>query len=238
MSEAQEAKLKEELQAFQNTIQGLEVQLKVKEEELGKTTEYAFDLGVRLVNVTSKRMYWEFIVTLTNQRLDVAQAFIQDTEVKIKAVEDRTKVAEAEVISAASQAIESYKNTHDFKNEVGKATYDAYLKGFAKCKAKVFGAFSGIDLRDIVPEPDGKEEEEDVEVMIMKAETIETEGTKKIRIAEHTEELECTITESVKETAAVTVEQTRTKEATKEDSHATDTRAAKNSKGAKVAIRA
>lgn len=65
---------------------------------------------------------------------------------KVKAVEDKVKVTEAE----ASRAIESYKNFEDFKSEVEEATYDAYLKGFIECEAKVFEAFFSLDLQDIV----------------------------------------------------------------------------------------
>lgn len=56
-SEAREAKLKEELQASQSTVQGLQAQLKVGKEKLSKAMKYATDLETCLANATSKGMY-------------------------------------------------------------------------------------------------------------------------------------------------------------------------------------
>lgn len=48
----------------------------------------------------------------------------------MKAIENKAKAIEVKVALAASQAIEGYKNFESFKEEVGEAVYDTYLKGF------------------------------------------------------------------------------------------------------------
>lgn len=57
MREAQEAKPKEELQASQNTMQGLEAQVKEIEEKLNNNEAHASELEARLANTTTKRLY-------------------------------------------------------------------------------------------------------------------------------------------------------------------------------------
>lgn len=54
----------------------------------------------------------------------------------------------------ASRAIE------DFKVKVGVAINDTYLNGLFKCKAKVFVAFSSLNLRGIMAD-DAEEKEEE-----------------------------------------------------------------------------
>lgn len=63
-----------------------------------------------------------------------------------KGGEAKASTIEVKVALAVSCAVEDFKGSKDFKSEVGKAVYDAYLKGFTKCKAKIFEAFSGLDL--------------------------------------------------------------------------------------------
>lgn len=112
------------------------------------------------------------------------------------------------------------------------------MKGFIKCKAKVFEAFFGLDLWAIVLEVEEQEEEEEVEVLTMKVEMVEAKGTKEIETTKDTGELESSVTESAKEIVIITIEHTRAREATKKDSHVMDTGVTKNSKGAKITIRA
>lgn len=83
-------------------------------------------------------------------------------------------------ISATSCAIENYKNSKEFKNEVGEAILDSYLKGFTECKAKVLAAYSSLDLKDIIVDAtkQEKEEEEEAEVPAMKMMMIKVKGVK------------------------------------------------------------
>lgn len=53
----------------------------------------------------------------------------KEAEVKTPAVKEKATLV-------VSCAIENFKGLGDFKNELGEALYDAYLKGFAECKAK------------------------------------------------------------------------------------------------------
>lgn len=62
----------------------------------------ADDMVTRLADVTSKAMYWESQVLPANQRLDLANAFVQDVEAKAKATEDRVKEVEMKAASMAS----------------------------------------------------------------------------------------------------------------------------------------
>lgn len=68
--------------------------------------------------------------------------------------------------SVASRAVEEFKGLEDFKSKVGEATYDAYLKGFAKWKEKVSKAFSHLDLLDNIIEVGEQEKEEEGEAEV------------------------------------------------------------------------
>lgn len=58
-----------------------------------------------------------------------------------------------------ARAIKEYKKLVNFEDEVNEATYDAFQKGFAKCKRKVTEALSKLDLDSIVVvEPEPQEE--------------------------------------------------------------------------------
>lgn len=128
--------------------------------------EYAANLETCLADVNSKGMYWESIVILANQRLGLAHAIAKDNNNRAKEVEAKACTVKEKVTliaSVASLAIKNFKNSEDFKNGVGEAIYNAYLKGFTMCKVKVSEAFSGLDLQDIIAE-DEEQEEEDVKV--------------------------------------------------------------------------
>lgn len=66
------------------------------------------------------------------------------------------QVAKAEV----ARAIEEYKRSIDFEDEVGEATGDTFQKGFAECKRKVAEAFLKLKLNSIVLDKPKTEEED------------------------------------------------------------------------------
>lgn len=70
----------------------------------------------------------------------------------------KTLTMDEKSVSTVSLAIKDYKGLKDF--QVGEAIYNAYLKGFAECKAKVFEAFSGLDLQGIKVDTGEEREEE------------------------------------------------------------------------------
>lgn len=107
----------------------------------------------------------------------------------MKVAEDRAKAIETKAASVTSQAVEDYRTSKDFKEEVGGAIYDAYLKGFTEYRLKVSRAFSNLDLKDIIVE--GKEQEDDKEgedeepkVATMKVKVAKSKGTKEVETME------------------------------------------------------
>lgn len=67
------------------------------------------------------------------------------TEVNAAAIELVAQATNAKVV----RAIKAYKESADMKDEAGKASCDAFEKGFEECKRKVFVAFNLLDLSDI-----------------------------------------------------------------------------------------
>lgn len=111
---------------------------------------------------------------VANQRLDAVHVIAKDTDRRAKEAEAEAKAqaTKEKVALAASRTIEDFKNSEDFKDKVGEAILDDYLKGFAKYKAKVSAAHFGLDLKNIIAlaeEQEGEEEEgEGVEISAMK----------------------------------------------------------------------
>lgn len=64
---------------------------------------------------------------VANQRLDAIHIIAKDTYQRAKEAEAKAQAAKEK---AASHAIENYKHTKEFKDEVGEAIINAYLKGF------------------------------------------------------------------------------------------------------------
>lgn len=127
-------------------------------------------LETRLVDTTTKGMVLESRVQYVGFRLKGAEVVAWEVKKRAKAIETTTRAAEAEVALVGTQVIEEYKKSTYLKDEVGKATYDSFQKGFAKCKKMVVEAFPGLDLTDIiVVEPkQQKEGEEEDETRVIK----------------------------------------------------------------------
>lgn len=73
-------------------------------------------------------------------------------EGKAKAIEE--KVATIEIVARATKveatrAIESYKESANFKDEIGEATCDAFEKVFEEYKRKISKVFNLLDLSEI-----------------------------------------------------------------------------------------
>lgn len=61
----------------------------------------------------------------------------------------------------AVRAVDEYKKSIDFEDEVGEATSDTFWKGFAECRRKVAEAFLQLKLDNIfLDEPKLEEEGE------------------------------------------------------------------------------
>lgn len=108
--------------------------MKEKDEKITKEKEYVALLVSRLVDATSRGVALESQVKFIILKLDVAKVWA--TEVK--------------ATSTGTQAVKEHRKSEDFKGEFSEATYDAFLKGFAKCKAKVIEAFPDLDLKSII----------------------------------------------------------------------------------------
>lgn len=65
-----------------------------------------------------------------------------------------------QVKANASKAVDNYKKSTKFMEEVNEASSYIYEYGFEDCKAKVKELFLGIDLKEVVlPRPEEEEEE-------------------------------------------------------------------------------
>lgn len=138
------------------------------------------------------------MVMLTNQRLDATQVICQQIEEKAKATEAKAKEAKVNVASTGMQAIEEFKGSKDFRNEIKEVTYDAFLKGFVESKGKVIEAFADLDLKGIIAEEPKDQEEEEVEVEVVegaslvKIEEVDIKKTKEGMAFKVIEEVEVT----------------------------------------------
>lgn len=126
-----------------------------------------------------------------------------EAEERAEAPKAKAWVAEEKVASVGTQAFEGYKKSAKFRDEVGEATYDAFLKGFAKCKGKVYQAFLDLDLKSIMDEEleqqeDEEEEAKEVEVApVVKIKKVEIEKTREIKVIEDVSRADIRVTKKV-----------------------------------------
>lgn len=95
-------------------------------------------------------MVLESRVKSINLKLGAIVVTIWRAEERVEVAKAKAQAAEAKVALVGTWAIDEYKKSEDFKGEVGEAAYDAFLKGFTKCKGKVIKAFSDLDLGNII----------------------------------------------------------------------------------------
>lgn len=109
-------------------------------------------------------MVLESRVNTISFKLKEAEVIAQEAKERAEAVEAKAQAAEVEVTLANTRAIEEYKKSKDFKDEVTEATYDAFQLVFVECK-KVTKAFLEFDLGSIIAiEAEQQEEGEAEEV--------------------------------------------------------------------------
>lgn len=116
--------------------------------------------------------------------------------------------------AAAEKAIEEYKESEDFKDEVVEGCIESLPLGFLECKKKVATLFSGLDLKDIVESDDKGDEEEGEARAKVRTELIDTEEmvigavAKEIAVAKEKSSVEGVIIEAVIGTDAMVAEAT------------------------------
>lgn len=99
----------------------------------------------------------------SNFKVMEAEVVAREAEDGAQATEPKAQAIEAQATSISARALEKYKKSMNFKDEVIKGSYDVYQLGFTECKKKVVEAFPRLNLDGIVsikPIEKGKAEEE------------------------------------------------------------------------------
>lgn len=65
---------------------------------------------------------------VANQRLDAVHAIAKDIDRRAKEAEAKAQTIEEKAVSVTSHTIKNFKNSEDFKDKVGEAILNAYLK--------------------------------------------------------------------------------------------------------------
>lgn len=184
--------------------------MKEKDEKITKEEEYVALLESRLGDATSQGMAMESQVKSVTVKLNATKVTVWEVG-RARAVEVKVRATEVEATAlAGTQAIEEYKKSEDFKDEVSEAAYDAFLKGCAECKRKVTKAFPDLDPKSItIEEPEQQEEEVEADAA-KEALVIGTEEADEAKVVEDAKEVGVVAT---KETGAGATQEASAREA-------------------------
>lgn len=86
------------------------------------------------------------------------EARLQSSEFRVVATEAKAQSAEERAATTRARAVEEYKKSKNFEDEVAEGSYNVYQFGFIEYKKKVVEAFLGLNLDGIVnvePEKEG-----------------------------------------------------------------------------------
>lgn len=82
-------------------------------------------------------MVLEFQVDTISFRLKEAKVVAQGVEERVKPVKAKTQAIEVEVTLTSTRAVEEYKKSKDFRDEVSKATYVLSSKGSLSARKRL-----------------------------------------------------------------------------------------------------
>lgn len=148
----------------------MEVQIKEKDEKLATKRSWVPDLEIKVVDAESRRI--------------VIVERLRTTDLQVKATQATT-----------DQAIEEYKRSKDFKNEMVEGCLEALHLGFLECKKEGSQAFQELNLSAIVEFDDECEEEVIEGGSEVKADPV---GIKEV-VPKATTEVETTIEDTIVE---------------------------------------
>lgn len=155
LSEAWVTKLKEEMDTLRTIAWELEAWIIKKDEVITKKRTRVNELEAKLGDVELK-------VLIIESHLRVSDSKLRTTNSKLRATKEHAN-------SNSAQAVEEYKASKAFFEELVESSMEAYQVRFTECKDKVAQAFSELDMSNIINvetnegEGEGKATEETTE---------------------------------------------------------------------------